>query len=237
MFTEDRYGLLITSKAITRTAVTRTGSHYNKDLNIMHLRNVEIIACKLSRSDRKSITRVFVVYPTKIDLYILCIVFLIHYDDVIMSTIASQIISLTIVYSTIYSGADQSKHQSSASLAFVWGIHRGPVNSPHKWPVTRKMFPFDDVIMRTYIIDACWGSCRKIVNSLCSLGKCCAHLFTSISISAPRLEEEFACIPMLQRKMNHIGTSQLCIILRFQYTPQIYESVSGNKFIAVIILW
>ena len=39
------------------------------------------------------------------------------------------------------------KHQSSVSLAFVWGIHRGPVNSPHKWPVTRKMFPFDDVIM------------------------------------------------------------------------------------------
>ena len=64
-----------------------------------------------------------------------------------MSTIASQITSLTIVYSTIYSGADQSKHQSSASLAFVGGIHRGPVNSPHKWPVTRKMFPFDDVIM------------------------------------------------------------------------------------------
>ena len=46
-----------------------------------------------------------------------------------------------------YSDADQRKHQSSASLAFVWGIHRGPVNSPHKWPVARKMFPFDDVIM------------------------------------------------------------------------------------------
>ena len=70
-----------------------------------------------------------------------------HYDDVIMSAIASQITSLTIVYSTVYPGADQSKHQSSASLAFVWGIHRGPVNSPHKWPVTRTMFPFDDVIM------------------------------------------------------------------------------------------
>ena len=70
-----------------------------------------------------------------------------HYDDVIMSAIASQITSLTIVCSIVYSAADQRKHQSSASLAFVWGIHRGPVNSPHKWPVTRKMFPFDDVIM------------------------------------------------------------------------------------------
>ena len=70
-----------------------------------------------------------------------------HYDDVTMSLMASQITSLTIVYSTVYSGADQRKHQSSASLAFVRGIHRGQVNSPHKWPVTRKMFPFDDVIM------------------------------------------------------------------------------------------
>ena len=43
--------------------------------------------------------------------------------------------------------AHQRKHQSSASLAFVRGSHRRPVNSPHKWPVTRKMFPFDDVIM------------------------------------------------------------------------------------------
>ena len=48
-----------------------------------------------------------------------------HYDDVIMTTIASQITSLTSVYSTVYSDADQRKHQSSASLAFVWGIHRG----------------------------------------------------------------------------------------------------------------
>ena len=70
-----------------------------------------------------------------------------HYDDVIMTRMVSQITSLAIVYSAVYSGADQSKHQSSASLAFVWEIHRGPVNFPHKWPVTRKMFPFDDVIM------------------------------------------------------------------------------------------
>ena len=69
-----------------------------------------------------------------------------------MNTIASQITSLTIVYSTVYSGADQIKHQSSASLAFVRGIHRWPVNSPHKGPVTRKMFPFDDVIMCTALL-------------------------------------------------------------------------------------
>ena len=72
-----------------------------------------------------------------------------HYDDVIMGAIASLITSLTIVYSTVYSDADQRKHHNFASLAFMWGIHRRPVNSPHKWPVTRKMFPFDDVIMRT----------------------------------------------------------------------------------------
>ena len=70
-----------------------------------------------------------------------------HYDDVIMSKIASQITSLTIVYSTVLSGADQGKHQSSASLSFVWEIHWWPVNFPHKWPVTRKIFLFDDVIM------------------------------------------------------------------------------------------
>ena len=64
-----------------------------------------------------------------------------------MGSIASQITSLTIVYSSVYSAQDQRKHQSSASLAFVRGIHRRPVNSPHKGPVTRKMFPFDNVIM------------------------------------------------------------------------------------------
>ena len=72
-----------------------------------------------------------------------------HNGDVITTTTASQITSLTVVYSIVYSDANQRKHQSSASLAFVRGIHRWPVNSPHKGPVTRKMFPFDDVIIRT----------------------------------------------------------------------------------------
>ena len=89
---------------------------------------------------------------------------IIHYGDVTMNAMASQITSLTIVYSTVYSDADQSKHQSSASLAFVWGIHRGPVNSPHKWPVTRKMFPFDDVIMQyTFLRISVYGRKNKII--------------------------------------------------------------------------
>ena len=75
-----------------------------------------------------------------------------YYNDVIMGVIASQITSLAIVYSTVYSGQDQRKHQSSASLAFVRGIHRGPVNSPHKWRVTQKMFLFDEIIM----VWSCW---------------------------------------------------------------------------------
>ena len=80
-----------------------------------------------------------------------------HYNDVTMSAIASQITSLMIVYTIVYSGTDQRKHLSSASLAFVRGIHRhSPVNSQHKGPVTRKMFPFDDVIMQDIMAAAKW---------------------------------------------------------------------------------
>ena len=78
-----------------------------------------------------------------------------------MGTVASQIASLTIVNSTVYSGVDQRKHQRSASLAFVRGIYRWPVNSPHKWPVTRKMFPFDDVIVRCQV--DCPGRHRDVL--------------------------------------------------------------------------
>ena len=74
-----------------------------------------------------------------------------HYSDAIMGAMASEIPMVSIVYSTICSGADQWKHRSSASLAFVREIHRWPVNSLQKGPVTRKMFPFDDVIIYTCI--------------------------------------------------------------------------------------
>ena len=61
-----------------------------------------------------------------------------------MDTVASEITSLTIVYSSVYSGADQIKYRSPASLAVTGGF-------PHKGPITREKFPFDDVIMRDYI--------------------------------------------------------------------------------------
>ena len=82
-----------------------------------------------------------------------------HYSDVIMDPIASQITRLF----TVYAGAGERKHQRSASLAFVRGIHRWPVNSPHKGPVTRNMFPFDDVIMHWNGMSSFWRYSSEVV--------------------------------------------------------------------------
>ena len=79
-----------------------------------------------------------------------------HYSVVIMSAMTSQITDVSIVSSTVGSGADQRKHQSSVPLAFVRRIHRWPVDSPHKGPVMMKRFPFDNVIMHS--------RCRLFVN-------------------------------------------------------------------------
>ena len=73
-----------------------------------------------------------------------------------MSAMASQITGVSIVCSTVCS--DKKKHQSSVALAFVRGIHRRPVISPHNGPVTGKMFPFDDVTM---IVSDLWNSCSS----------------------------------------------------------------------------
>ena len=70
-----------------------------------------------------------------------------HYNDVIMSAMASQITSVWIVCSIVCPSIDQRKHQSSASLAFVRGIYQWQVISYRERPVTRRKFPFDDVIM------------------------------------------------------------------------------------------
>ena len=68
-----------------------------------------------------------------------------HFSEVIMGTMASQITGVSVVHAIVCSGVDQRKHQNS--LASVRGIHLWPVNSPHKRPVTRNIFPFDYVIM------------------------------------------------------------------------------------------
>ena len=98
--------------------------------------------------------------PISRDIYLIsyiplcrCVTNSSHYSDVMMSTMASQITSLTIVYSTVYSRADQWKYQSSASLAFVRGNSPVTGEFPHKGPVTRKMFSFDDVMMSSQNID------------------------------------------------------------------------------------
>ena len=94
-----------------------------------------------------------------------------HYYDVIMT-------SLTVAYSAVYSDTDQRKHQSSASLAFVWGIHRDRWIPRTKGQLRGKMFPFDDVIMggkktprvRSHynhvikIISLGWRICRPLVD-------------------------------------------------------------------------
>ena len=151
-----------------------------------------------------------------------------------MGAIASLITSLTLVYSTVYSDAGQRKYQSSASLAFVWEIHRGPVNSPHKWPVTRKMFPFDDVIMWVFhilvpcpsssitlisLMPACIGSVRNYRNpihcayhsviSLLLSGSLWSHLWNK---SRTKLDETsdklaiFACNDSFQNKFKQVTT-------------------------------
>ena len=81
-----------------------------------------------------------------------------------MSGRASQITRVSTVCSSVCSGADQRKHQRPASLAFVRRIHRWPVDSRHKGPVTRKMFPFDDVATYSLLIRDVTVVCGQILD-------------------------------------------------------------------------
>ena len=108
---------------------------------------------------------------------------------------ASQITRLAVVYSTVYS---RRNHQSSTPLTFVRGIHRCPVNSLHKGPVTRKMFPFDDIIMcKSWCIRGSmsnswedlfthWGRDNKATHNFADIFKCIFlnnNVWISIAIS------------------------------------------------------
>ena len=135
-----------------------------------------------------------------------------HYSDVIKGSIGSQITSLTIVYSTVYSGADQRKHQSFASLAFVRVIHRWPVNCPHKWPVTRKMFPFDDIIIiAVYLItwdEVSYHWCPNVLN----LGR--NHSTTNVALIAIVFRSHWLT--------NPINVAQWCFHFVLWHSVSIY---------------
>ena len=125
---------------------------------------------------------------------------------------ASHTTGVSIVYPTVCSEADQRKHQNSASLAFVGGIHRWPVNSLHNGPVTRKMIPFDDVIMKKretigisatiaiaskrernsdgdpiieFFINGCTGSCYSTISSEASDEHSVSSKWQHFRISVP----------------------------------------------------
>ena len=88
-----------------------------------------------------------------------------------MGAIESLISSVSIVCLTVCSGVDHRKHQSSASLDFVRRIRRWPVYSPHKGPVTRKMFPFDDIIMHLpSLMYSSWSSYKSTCIVLTRIG-------------------------------------------------------------------
>ena len=122
-----------------------------------------------------------------------------HYSDVIRTAMASQITSVAIVYSIVYSGADQRKHRSFVSLAFVRAIHRWPVYSPHKGPVTGKFF---------HLMTSSWPTLVENYLSQSSLsrfryfrGTCC-RITPNICITT-----SLTCLYMLSyhAEFNHMG--------------------------------
>ena len=128
----------------------------------------------------------------------------VHYSAVIMSAMASQITGVSIVYSTLCSGADQRKHQSSASLAFVRGILRWPVNFLHKGPVTRKMFPCYDVIMQYWSkLSGVLGSTQCPDIGVIAMQLWCIYLWSpSVDIHDLALNLIWICyIPFLKHKI------------------------------------
>ena len=136
-----------------------------------------------------------------------------------MGAIASQSTSLTIVYSIVYSDADQRKHLSSASLAFVRGIHRGPGNSPHKWPVTRKMFPFNDVIMVVIMLPR---RPRNVVRSeKRALG--IVPLSQNIPVSAQYMLINLHIVRPLVTPPNSVTANICCRLWWLQITPVCVE--------------
>ena len=132
-----------------------------------------------------------------------------------MGAMASRITSLTTVYSKVYSGAEERKYQSSASLAFVRGLHRGPVNSPYKGPVTRKIFhlmtsscsPMD--VTKTLWFRAI--RFRFITHKLWTATEC---LITSLHYKINTNSGLYECQPQHQQEALRECRFPLCLIWR-----------------------
>ena len=141
----------------SRCPIINSNIYYHSDgkISSMSLRNIQLYFWRTIRLYKKD-TVPWSWISWLISEWIL------HYSDDIISSIASQITGVSIAYSTVCSGADQRKHKSSTSLVLVRGIHRWPVNSPHKGPVTRKMFPFDDVTMWCFLCGIYTSTCNDI---------------------------------------------------------------------------
>ena len=147
----------------------------------------------------------------------------INYIDVIMSAMASQITGVSIVYSTVCPGADKRKHQSPSLLAFVRGIHRWPVNCPHKGAVTRKMFPSYDVIMRKKERNVHHGlyGCSVDPENLCAeFIFCCAWLSSGTSRFHPfvlGLSHWYIIVPLFQHQWRMWQCKSNASIYEYQH--------------------
>ena len=160
-------------------------------------------------------------------------------NDVIMGVMTSQINSLTIVYSTVHSG-DQRNHQSPASLAFVRVIHRRPVNSPHKGPVTQKMFPFDDVIMRKLTFDLTLHRTSLFLfksNILLQL-KTALHpqlthltnpiMYWKMSHNAPFCDRNVHICAHLCKKLCIVGSGFILVFVQHVYMHRLHRPTSSR---------
>ena len=142
-----------------------------------------------------------------------------------MGTVASQITSFTIVYTTVYSDADQSKHQSSASLAFVWEIHRGPVNSPHKWPVTRKCFHLMTSSCQVTKINwlvALWGQTSMLSTIHFPLDTI-VNLVTLMWIRVSQCDKlvtiTINLIELIKHKQHSLSSDPSCVVFWWEMSP------------------
>ena len=114
-------------------------------ISYLHIVSRRCVVCKFSLQNSKF--WIFAIFLICNSDFVVIWLGMWHYRDVIMGMMASQITSLTIVYSTVIQAQIKENIKAQRHWPFLWGIHRSPVNSLHKWPVTRTMFPFDDVIM------------------------------------------------------------------------------------------